>query len=157
MIGQAGQGWATTLADLSIILFMITAADLSNAEIVRDGLADREQEVAAAEPVAIYRPGGGALSLRDWLAGQPDDPRQRLTIVVRYMGTESSVAIGDGLRLASDAEATGREARIIIEKSDRSETAAILAYDSDPRTVARELQRRAQSQSQQRKSTENVR
>ena len=32
MIINTGQGWLTTLADLSIILFMVTAADLSTAQ-----------------------------------------------------------------------------------------------------------------------------
>ena len=135
MIGNNSQSWATTLADLAIILFMITAADLANADMAKSAL-EGTPTLATAEPVAIYRPGGA--SLTEWLDGQPEDPRQRLTIVVHHGGTTSS-AMDQGMRLNAEAELAGREARLIVERSEHSDVAAILAYDSDPKAVARKL------------------
>jgi hypothetical protein len=140
MTSQVSTSWATILADLAIILFMITAADLSNAEIAKSAAAPSSLAVATAEPVALYRPGGSAPSLGSWLAEQPDDPRQQLTIVVRYRAGEADTMAAEGLRLVSQAEAAGRDARLIAEPDERSETVAVLAYDADPQAVARKLQ-----------------
>lgn len=151
MIGGDKTGWATMLADLSIILFMITAADLANAELAQDGLASAEA-VETAEPVAVYRPGRAAPPLSDWLSSQPEDPMQRLTIVVHYAGSGLEDAVEQGLELSREAEKAGRPARMIVEQAEHTEAAAILAYDSDPKAVARKL-----LSPQQPSSTENVR
>jgi hypothetical protein len=151
MTGTDKTGWATMLADLSIILFMITAADLANAELAQDGLASAEA-VETAEPVAVYRPGRAAPPLSTWLAGQPDDPLQRLTIVVHYAGGDVDKAVAQGMTLSREAEQAGRPARMIVEQSEHTETAAILAYDSDAKAVARKL-----LSPEQPSSTENVR
>ena len=144
-------GWATMLADLSIILFMITAADLANAELAKDSLSS-VQAVETAEPVAVYRPGRVAPPLATWLAGQPDDPRQRLTIMVRYQGDDAGAAVEQGMQLSREAAKAGRPARMIVEQADHTETAAILAYDSDPKAMARKLLSPGRPN-----STENVR
>lgn len=140
MTGQVTTSWATTLADLAIILFMITAADLSNAEIAKSVTEPPSTALATAEPVAFYRPGGSAPPLASWLAEQPDDPRQQLTVVVRYRAGEADVMAAEGLRLVSQAEAAGRHARLIAEPAEQSEAAAVLAYDANPQVVARKLQ-----------------
>jgi hypothetical protein len=140
MTGQVSSNWATILADLAIILFMITAADLSNAEIARSAAGPSSAAVTTAEPVAFYRPDGSALSLGRWLAEQPRDPRQQLTIVVHYRAGEADAMATEGLRLISQAEAAGHDARLIAEPGERSEAAVVLAYDADPQAVARKLQ-----------------
>lgn len=140
MMDSGSQGWAVTLADLSIILFMITAADLSNAELAKTGLESTSATVVTAEPVAMYRPSGAAPSFSTWLAQQPGDPRQQLTVIVRHDDRGADAAIARGLDLMRQAEAAGRKARLIVEQSDHSDVAAILAYDAAP-TVARNLQK----------------
>jgi hypothetical protein len=137
MTGQVSSSWATILADLAIILFMITAADLSNAEIARSAAEPSPAAVTTAEPVALYRPGGSAPPLGRWLAEQPRDPRQQLTIVVRYRAGEADTMAAEGLRLVSQAEAAGRDARLIAEPAERSDTAVVLAYDDIQHSVAR--------------------
>ncbi len=137
---QVSTSWATILADLAIILFMITAADLSNAEIARSAAEPSAAAVATAEPVALYRADGAALPLGRWLADQPNDPRQQLTVVVHYSAGEADTMAAEGLRLVSQAEAAGRDARLIAEPGDRSEAAVVLAYDANPQAVARKLQ-----------------
>lgn len=140
MTAQVSTSWATILADLAILLFMITAADLSNAEITKSATAPSSAAVVPAEPVALYRPDGSAPPLGRWLAEQPTDPRQQLTVVVHYRAGEADTMAAEGLRLVSQAEAAGRDARLIAEPGDRSEAAVVLAYDANPQAVARKLQ-----------------
>lgn len=139
MIGQTSTGWATTLADLAIILFLITAADLSNAQPARE--APAAGPIAVAEPTAIYRPQGSASSLKTWLAAQAMDSRQQLTITVHYRPGEAEAMTARGLRLVAEAEASGRHARMISEPADTSEAAAVLAYDDNAQAMARNLHR----------------
>ena len=139
MITHSGNGWLTTLADLSIILFMVTAADLSNAQVASEARESSSAMVATAEPVAIYRPGADAGSLGEWLAQQADDPRQHLTIMVRHRSEGMKQAMDAGLDLARQAETAGWRARIIAEESEQDELMVQLAYDSSPKEVARKL------------------
>lgn len=139
MITASGNGWLTTLADLSIILFMVTAADLSNAKVETGTPESASAMVATSEPVAVFRPDAGAMPLSEWLAEQPDDPRQHLTIVVRYGPGGMKDAMAKGLSLAREAEGAGRSARIISEAGDRDDINVFLAYDANPQAVARNL------------------
>jgi hypothetical protein len=59
--------------------------------------------------------------------------------MVRYSGDDPATAVEQGIELSREAAKAGRPARMIVEQSDRTETAAILAYDSDPKAVARKL------------------
>lgn len=130
MTAGGGPGWMTTLADLSIILFMITAADLSQARPTVSSAPSAAP--AMAEPVATFRPGGGAPSLSGWLAAQPVDPRQRLTVLVRHDDAQADHALQSGLALMRQAEGAGRPARLIVERATMPDTIAYLAYDAAP-------------------------
>lgn len=144
MIMHNGQGWLTTLADLSIILFMVTASDLSTAQaqLQREQAATpapRAQPVLTAEPIAIYRPAQGAVPLATWLAMQPADDRQRLTVIVRYNGKDVAAALAQGMNLADQAKKAGHSPRVIVEQGEIPEIAAFLAYDAAPKVVAQDL------------------
>lgn len=133
------QSWLMTLADLTIILFMVTAADLSRADARVAETAKSVAAIATAEPVAIFRPGNGSLAA--WLAGQPADPRQQLTILVRHARGNQAPAMGKGMAMLEQAQQAGRDARLIVEEGEHSEAAAFLAYDASPAKVARELRK----------------
>lgn len=140
MIAVGGNGWLTTLADLSLILFMVTAGALSQSE--SSGAAEQRDAAASlmvAEPVAIFRPDGNPDALRDWLATQPADPRQRLTILVRYADGDEAAAAQSAVRIAHEVREIGRDPRIVMEGGDHNDVAFLLAYDSDPAQVARQL------------------
>jgi len=134
-----GNGWLTTLTDLSIILFMVTAADLANTEPADGPAAPDTQVVTADQPVAIFRPQPDGASLSEWLAAQQQDARLRLTIMVRYGAGERQAALETGLSLVRQAELAGRSARLIVEEGPQSEVLAVQAYDNDRRTMARNL------------------
>jgi hypothetical protein len=134
MIVRAGTGWQTLMADLSIILFMVTAAALTQAG------PGKSQGVQAApsgrtpapsprgEPIAVYRSGDGAPPLGTWLDTQPRDPRQMLTLVSTYTPGKQSQALARAAAFAADAEVRKIQARVIIEPG-AGDASATLAYD----------------------------
>jgi hypothetical protein len=123
MIPRMGSGWQTVLADLSLILFMITAAAVSEVK-------QKPQPVAAAipapslpalgEPAAVWSAAPGMPPLKDWLARTATDPRLRLTILA------SPAAAQHALNLA---QASGRPARVLIEPGLTGAPLATLTYD----------------------------
>ena len=137
MIARAGSGWQYVLTDLSLILFMVTAAALSLAE--REGGAARAS--ARSEPLAVWRSGADAPPLADWLVEQPADPRQQLTIVAHYRPGEQEAALAEAATLALAAGRTGTRARIVVEPGEGG-AVATLAYDTPASRaeVARPLQ-----------------
>ena len=133
MKARAGSGWQTVLADLSLILFMLTAAAVSSppAGLTKD---DRSAPLRA-DPVAIWRPGAGAPILSEWLKSQAADPRLRLTIVVTYGPGRRDDALAEAQRLAGVAETPSR---VIVEPGPPDGAFAALTYDLDG--LARGLQ-----------------
>ncbi len=123
MIARAGSGWQTVLADLSLILFMVTASAVSQAPPDPPPAAAARPEPAVlpalGEPVALWRAGQGAPALAEWLAASAPDPRLRLTIM----------AAPDQAPAALDlARNAGRPARVLIEPGATGIVAA-LTYD----------------------------
>ena len=136
MIVRAGTGWQTLMADLSIILFMVTAAALAQAGpgMAQNGKApDGKAELAPSqrgEPIAVYRSGAGAPSLAQWLEAQPRDERQMLTVVSTYRPGAHAGALARATAFAEQAFARGVQTRIVIEPGPGDATAT-LAYDLD--------------------------
>lgn len=129
MIVRAGTGWQTLMADLSIILFMVTAAALSQAGPGKalggkPALAPSQR----GEPIAVYRSGNGAPPLAQWLDTQPRDDRQMLTVVTTYRSGQQADALARATALAQDAFAHGVSTRIVVEPGPGDATAT-LAYD----------------------------
>lgn len=135
MKARAGTGWQYLMTDLSMILFMITAAAVNDAPVDRRPVAPPANPAPLAAPalgeaIAVWRGGAGAPTLGQWLVSQPGDPRQRLTIV------GSAAAPDEALRLASGV---GRPARILLEPGSPGAPFATLTYDQSP-DMARPLQ-----------------
>lgn len=127
-------GWQTSLADLSLILFMLSAAALHNRPPASAPAPARPQpsaQVSAqSEPLAVYDAGPGAPPLGAWLAQQAADPRQQLTVTARYADAPGARerALAEAARLASEAGAASRFVRIVIEPGTGAARVA-LAYD----------------------------
>lgn len=117
---RAGSGWQTVLADLSLILFMTTAAAVSEAP-AEPPAAPQLRLPALGEPVAVWRSGPGGPSLNAWLAGEPADSRLRLTLVA---------APSDGPAALAMAATATRPARVLIEPGLTSQPYATLTYDN---------------------------
>lgn len=149
MIARAGSGWQTTLADLSLILFMVMAAVVRAAPATpaNSALPASPAPSPRGEPVAVWRAGKGAPALAQWLVAA--DPRAALTITVRYgahgpdaaPGTALTAALDRARVLARDAGTYGATARIVIEPGEGEQ--AVVAYDAP--ALARGLQNTGQS------------
>jgi hypothetical protein len=111
VIARTGTGWQYALADLSLILFMVTAAGVS--EAAPDAAPPR------SEPVAVWQAGGPPLA--EWLAAQPPDPRQQLTIIAPLGSADAALAL---------AKVSQRQARVLLDPAASGAPFATLAYDS---------------------------
>lgn len=134
--------WQTILADLALILFMMTAAALANAP---DGLLlpGAARPVAAkppapppapsvrGEPVGVWRDGPGSPGLAAWLAQQGGDPRLRVSILVRHLAGRERAALAHAEALVARAGARGAGARIVIEPGREDGASVVLAYDAE--------------------------
>ncbi len=125
MTVRIGANWQTLFADLSIILFMVTVAALSRSS---DAPVPQIATPAAA-PVALYRAGRGSPSLKQWLAVQAPDSRQRLSIVVSYSGGGQAAAMERAADLLRQAGTAGANARLVIEPGANDATAS-LTFDA---------------------------
>lgn len=129
MIVRTGTGWQTLMADLSIILFMVTAAALSQAGPSKaEGGRAEPAPSQRGEPIAVYRSGAGAPPLAQWLDSQPRDERQMLTVVSTYRPGNQADALARATVLAHDAFARGVPTRVVVEPGP-GEATATLAYD----------------------------
>jgi len=137
MITRAGAGWQTILADLALILFMVS---ISAASTARPGAAPMAPApVLRAEPAAIFRAVQGGPTLGRWLARQPLDPRQQLTIVARFTPGRGQAASAAALALAKEAAAVGHAARVVLEPAAAADLFATLAFDTPSGGLARPL------------------
>jgi hypothetical protein len=140
-------GWQTILADLSLILFMVTAAALANAPdgpmapiTPPPGKAEPRHRpspslhVAAsprAEPVGVWSDGPGVPPLAEWLEQQARDPRLRPTILVRHARGQARAALARAEALVTAAGPRGAAARIVIEEGSGDGANVLLAYDAE--------------------------
>lgn len=148
MMVRVGTGWQTLLADLAIILFMITAAALSQAnhEAAKKAASSSAPTAQSprATPLAVYRASPGAPPLGQWLAAQQPDPRQLLTIVAPYGAGAQAQTLTRAEAMAREAGAQGVAVRLVVEPGE-GDTTATLAYDS---AMARSLLGNGQPSSQ---------
>jgi hypothetical protein len=136
---RSGHGWQLILADLALILFLLTLSALPAAEAeTGQKLADREArgekarralrtEVAAAQ--ALFRPVADGPSLSEWLSAQAPDPRATLTIFAVHAKGGEAMAWSRAQALAQEARASGAQVRTIITVGPADEIYASLAYD----------------------------
>jgi hypothetical protein len=141
---SVGVGWQYALADLSLILFMVTAAALARQQALppRPAPAPRaapaaatpsqpvaSQSVALADAVAVWRSGPGAPSLEQWLASQQIDSRQRLTIVARYTGARAQEAFVRAEGAMEGVRKLPAATRMVVEPSSVDDLSATLTWD----------------------------
>jgi len=128
VISRLPNSWYITLADLALILFLVTASAVSQSEAAAS--VPGNPLPAETVPVAVYRAAPGVPPLGDWLADQRPDARQSLTIIARYSDGDMEDAAGRAARLAGTIGGTIMPApRIIVEAAERAEEIAVLSYD----------------------------
>ena len=134
---RAGVGWQYALTDLSLILFMVCAAALAHRPPQQKPFpvqavipVPQPSAEALADPVAVWRAGPGAPSLDAWLAAQPLDPRQRLTIVAHYAGNAPKAAFLRAEALLAEVRRLPQATRIVVEPADVETVSATLTWDA---------------------------
>lgn len=133
-------GWQLILADLALILFLLSLSTLPAAEAETgrhhaDRAARGEEtrpapaapEIAAAQ--ALYRPTASGPNLGAWLAAQPRDPRATLTVFARHRPGGEAAAWQAAQALAAQARSKGVAVRTIIAAGTETDLYASLAYD----------------------------
>lgn len=147
---RTGSGWQTTLADLSLILFMVTASAVSQQEEAAPVRTRQSpQPSAQAKPFAVWQAEAGAPPLADWLALQAPDAHQQLTLVVPYPPGGAEAALATTAGLLAQAGKPAESLRIVIEPGQGLPVAR-LAHDRPvpapallaPSSLARPLQPR---------------
>lgn len=123
--------WQVVLSDLALILFLTTLAALQG---TTRGSANPAQESERAQELAVYRDGAGGLTLEQWLAEQPKDPRAQVTVLARFAGGEFETVAQRARGLAGDAARAGKPPRLIIEPARESSVVVSLAYDAPQAT-----------------------
>jgi hypothetical protein len=141
---NAPGGWQIILADLALILFMITAAALANTPANTPESAQSPFKPSAApqvpptkpiaasfrgEPVAVWTDAEGVPPLGHWLASEGSDARLRATIVVRFTKGQQSAAFSRAKVLLQQAGNRGANARIVVEAGPSDGAVVTLAYD----------------------------
>ncbi|PLK24174.1 hypothetical protein C0V72_06305 [Porphyrobacter sp. TH134] len=137
---RGGHGWQLILADLALILFLLTlsalpAAEAKNGRRLAHWEAREKEALGALEPdiapaQALFRPVPGGPSLGAWLAAQTPDPRATLTIFSTHREGAEAAAWAQAEALAAEARASGTRVRTIITIGAEADLYASLAYDA---------------------------
>lgn len=124
---RAGVGWQYAFTDMALILFMVSAAGLARAPAAAKPAAPPPE---LADPVGLWRPAPGSPSLAEWLAAQPRDDRQRLTIVARYAASDAAPASARAAALLREVGNAAGPVRLVVEPGEAEEIAAALTWDA---------------------------
>ena len=126
-------GWQLILADLALILFLVTLSALADvAEKTESDEFGSRIEISHSQ--ALFRPGSGDLTLADWLAQQQRDPRATLTIFADYRPEQRKAAWDAAREMAASVEGTDLAVRIVLRPGEVNDLYASLAFDTEPRS-----------------------
>lgn len=144
MIIRNGQYWQTLLADLALILFIVSASSLDKeymAERAGVELVDAGQEGSGgpegtlvtqaqnALSLSLWRNVAGSPPLGEWLDYQQQDPRMSLVITAQYAGEDRLSAWAAASDLAAQADAAGVPSRIEMRPGVAGRASVSLEYD----------------------------
>ncbi len=130
---EPGHSWHFILADLALILFLLTVRGMAIEEAQPATARQQESappEIAIAPAQAIFRPVRGGPTIAAWLASQPQDPRATLTIFARYPPGGEAIAWRDAGKLAREAEQGSVGIRTILARGEEADLYASLAFDA---------------------------
>lgn len=120
-------GWQVVLADLALILFLVTLAALAAGSENEERAVIARSEIAPSQ--ALYREVENGPPLAQWLDERPSDPRATLTVMGRYADGDAATIWRRAQALADQARGRGFRVRVIISEGEESDLYASLAYD----------------------------
>lgn len=140
MIARFGPSWQTTTADLALILFLVVSAAAVDDDAAAVRPPHREVSPVETPSTAVYRP-GSSMSLEDWLAGQNEDERLSITVLVQRAGGSRSNSLARGEALLTRIERTGRSAKMVVQPGPQDDISVVMAYDAPAGTALASLAR----------------
>jgi hypothetical protein len=139
VLRDAGSAWLVPLADLSMILFIITGTAMSSRPPEPTQPPEPQQAGGFAMGVAsaVFVDAAGGPSLAEWLASVPPGPGEQVTIEGRFIAADRGQVVARTEALAEQALALGIAARVILQPAAETRVQALVAHDADPDTTAR--------------------
>ena len=131
-----GSSWLVPLADLSMILFIITGVTMSARPPQEEAPLPPPPMGGIAQGVAsgIFVDAPGAPPLADWLAQYHPGSGEQLTVEGRFLPTDRARVAARAEELAQAAIAAGFAPRVILQpvpaEFGQSQVQALFAYDS---------------------------
>ena len=142
MMPRQASSWQLILADLALILFLVTLSALAGEEADgtetprADGVPPENptQDLQIAASQSLFRPTPLGLTLDEWLNEQPADPRATLTIFAQYAPSDKDAVWKQAQALAASAAGVAQDrefsVRVVISPAQSSDIYASLAYDA---------------------------
>ena len=127
MIVRAASGWQTVIADLALILFLITAQAVGKKPATQSQAEEERQPPASSSALAVHRPKQGE-SVREWLVASTTDQRQMATISVGYTQEKRAEALSEAERLLAEADSAGVPARLIATPNATDDVVITVDY-----------------------------
>lgn len=127
MSGRSGRFWQVLLADLALILFIVSASMLDRPADLPAGDAARTQ-YEAGPALAIWRDSEDAQPLRDWLIAQQLDDRDRPLITVEHEQGGRDAGLRRVEVLLAEAGEETRDARILVQPGPHPGITVSLQY-----------------------------
>ncbi|TRD11083.1 hypothetical protein FGU71_03925 [Erythrobacter insulae] len=135
MIRRLDGTWQIVLADLALILFLVSLSSLASSSDLTSG-RKAPTDIEFAPSQALFRPDAGGPDITEWLRGQRPDARATLTIHARYTAARGGDLWAEARALAAQATAANVPVRIVMTAGDTPDLYASLGYDVRPGTIA---------------------
>lgn len=141
MTVKIGTAWQLILADLALILFLLTLSALPDQGGVEEGSLSSlgRNEIAPAQSLFIDT--GNGRDFEQWAALATHDPRATLTIVANHSDEGRELVWSRAQQLAGVAEQSGFSVRVILRPASQDLVYASLAYDTVAPEYADEMSR----------------
>lgn len=133
-----GSSWLVPLADLSLILFIITAASLAARPDPGSSDAAEAQPVgsfAQGVPASVFIDLPGGPALEEWLADYHAAGGEQLTIEGYFVPADRATIAARTDQLAQQALAAGFQPRVILQPAGGSQVQALFAADAAPQVA----------------------
>ena len=137
LLRDCGSSWLIPLADLSLILFITTAASLAAPapQQAREDLPTAAGSIAQGVPAAVFVDAPQGPLLTEWLEQYRPGPGEQLTIEGQYLPQDRARIAARAEELASEAIAAGHAPRLILQPlattGGQSHVRALFAHDAD--------------------------
>lgn len=130
MITRITASWQLILADLALILFLVTLAALASANEEEKNERSVALTTETSVPIqALYRPVEGIIPFSVWLDDQSNDPRAQLTIYAIYTAANQDEIWQQVREMASDATKRDMATKVVMTQGESGEIYAKIAFD----------------------------